>query len=94
MLSKLNDTIPASHKPYLFTVESTAQFAKILKLCNECYCFMLNFTHCIAHSGDKFAEAYQCSEQMFDELEKKSIHLCLVSLCILYRSIDNHYRYL
>ena len=37
LLSQLRDTIPASHEPHLFTVEYTAQFAKILKQCDECY---------------------------------------------------------
>ena len=54
MPSQLNDTLPASHEPRLFTVESAAQFAKTLKLCDEC--FTLNFTQHAAHSGDKVAE--------------------------------------
>ena len=48
--------IPANHEPYSFTVESGAQFSKILKQCDECYCFMLKFTHYVAHSGDKVAK--------------------------------------
>ena len=63
--------IPAKHEPYSFTVESGAQFSKILKHCDECYCFMLNFTHCVVHGGDKVAEANQNSEQILDGLEKK-----------------------
>ena len=54
--SHLSNTLPASHEPRLFTVESAAQFAKTLKQCNECYCFMLNFTHRVAYGGDKGAE--------------------------------------
>ena len=53
---QLSDTLPASHEPYLFTVESAAQFAKTLKQCDEYYCFMLNFTHCAAYGDDKVAE--------------------------------------
>ena len=52
MPSQLSDTLPASHKPHLFTVELAAQFTKTLKQCDECYYFMLNFTH----HGDKVAE--------------------------------------
>ena len=63
--------MPASHELHLFTVESAAQFAKILKQCDECYCFMLNFTCHVEHSGDKVAEVNQYIEQIFDELEKK-----------------------
>ena len=48
--------LPASHEPYLFAVESAAQFAKTLKQCDECYSFKLNFTHQAAHSGNKVAE--------------------------------------
>ena len=72
----LSDTLPASHEPRLFTVESAAQFAKTLKQCDECYCFMLNFTHRAAHGGDKVAEVNQHSEQMLDELEER------VSRCV------------
>ena len=32
---------------------------------------MLNFTHHVAHGGDKVAEVNQHSEQMLDELEKE-----------------------
>ena len=32
---------------------------------------MLNFTHYVAHDGDKVAEVNQHSEQMLDELEKE-----------------------
>ena len=53
---QLSDTLPANYEPYLFTVESAAQFAKTLKQCDECYCFILNFKHCAVHSGDKVAE--------------------------------------
>ena len=56
MLSQLSDTVPNSHEPHLFTVESAAKFAKTLKQCDECYCFMLNFTHRVAHGADKVAE--------------------------------------
>ena len=57
LLSQLSDTIPASHEPYFFTGEYVAaQFAKVLKQCDECYCFMLNFTHCVAHGGNKVSE--------------------------------------
>ena len=41
--------ILASCEPHLFTVKSAAQFARPLKQCNECYCFMLSFTYHIAH---------------------------------------------
>ena len=71
LLSQLSDTLPASHEPYLFTVESAAQFSKTLKQYNECYCFMLSFTHGAVHSGNKVAEDNQCSDQMLDELEKE-----------------------
>ena len=59
---QLSNSLPASHEPYLFTAESVAQFAKTLKQCDECYCFMLNFTHRVAYGGDKVAEANQNSE--------------------------------
>ena len=71
MPSQVNDTIPASHKPYFFTVESADQFAKMLKQYNECYCFMLNFIQYAAHGGDKVAGVNQCSKQMLDELGKE-----------------------
>ena len=71
MPSQLRNTIPASHETSLFTVESTTQFAKMLKQCDECYCFMLNFTHFMAHGGDKAAKVNQNSEQMIDKLEKE-----------------------
>ena len=58
MPSKLSDTLPTSHELYLFSVEFAAQFVKTLKQCDECYCFMLNFTHCMAHGGDKVAKVY------------------------------------
>ena len=32
---------------------------------------MLNFTYCVAHSGDKVAEVNQCREQMLVQLEKE-----------------------
>ena len=67
----LSNILPASHEPCLFTVESSAQFAKILKQCDECYCFMLNFPHNAAHGGDKVAEVSYHSEQMLDKLEKE-----------------------
>ena len=54
----------------MFAVESAAQFAKILKQCNECYFIMLNLTHCAAYSGDKVAEVKQYSENILNELEK------------------------
>ena len=53
---QLSDTLPTCYEPHLFTVESAAQFAKTLKQFDECYCFILNFTHCEAHGGDKVAE--------------------------------------
>ena len=53
------------------TLESTAQFAKTLKQYNECYCFMLNFTHRAAHSGDKVTEVNYHNEKMLDKLEKE-----------------------
>ena len=62
MPSQLSNTIPTSHKPYLFAVESVAQFAKRLKQCDECYCFMLNFTHHAAYSADKVSEDNQHSD--------------------------------
>ena len=71
MLSQLSNTLPTSHEPHLFTVESAAQFAETLKQCDGCYCFMLNFTYCAAHSGGKVAEVNQHSEQILDELEKE-----------------------
>ena len=54
--SQLSNTLPASHEPCLFTIESAAQFANMLKQCDKCYCFMLNFIHRAAHDGDKIAE--------------------------------------
>ena len=54
--SQLSDTLPTSHEPHLFTIESAAQFTAMLKQCDEFYCFMLNFTHRVAHGGDKVAE--------------------------------------
>ena len=71
MPSQLSDTISAVHEPYLFTVESAAQFTKISKQCDECYSFMLNFTHHAVHSGDKVAEVNQHGEKMLYELEKE-----------------------
>ena len=68
--SQLSDTIPAIHELHLFTFESIAQFAKILKWCNECLCFMVTFAYRVAHGGDKVAEVNHCSEQMLSELEK------------------------
>ena len=56
MLSQLSDTLPASHELCLLTVESAAQFAKMLKQCDECYCFMLDFTYHVAYGSDKVAE--------------------------------------
>ena len=75
MLPHLGNTIPASYKPYLFSVESAAQFAKTLKYCDECFCFMLNFTHRVAHGGDKIAEVNYCSKLMLDKLEKEYPHV-------------------
>ena len=57
MPSQLSDTLPASHEPHLFTVKSATQFAKMLKQLDECHCFVINFTHYVAHGGDKYAEA-------------------------------------
>ena len=54
--SQLSDTLFSSYDLHLFTVESAAQFAKPLQQCDEFYCFMLNFTHCEVHGGDKVAE--------------------------------------
>ena len=71
MPSQFIDTLPASYKLYLFTVESAAQFAKNLKQCDDFYCFMLNFRYRMAHGGDKVAEVNQHSEQMLDKLEKE-----------------------
>ena len=71
MPSQLSDTVLISYKPCLFTVESAAQFAKMLKQCVECYCLMLNFTHCATHGGDKVAEFNKHSELMLDKLEKE-----------------------
>ena len=71
MPSRLSDTPPDSHEPCFFTVESAAQFAKMLKQCDECYCFILNFTHHEAYGGDKVAEVNYHSEQMLNELEKE-----------------------
>ena len=76
MPSQLGDLIPASYEPCLFTNESATQFAKMLKQCGECYCFMLDFTHHVAHGGYKVAEVNQHSELMLDELEKR------VSSCV------------
>ena len=92
-LLQLSTTIPASHKPCLFTVKSAAQFAKTLKQCDECYCFMLSFTHCVAHSGDKVAKVYQHCDQMLIKLEKEYLAV-FSSLYIIYGSKDNHSRYL
>ena len=47
----------------------------------------------MAHSGDEVADVNQYSEQMLNELEKEYPAM-LVTLCILYGSIDNHSRYL
>ena len=71
MPSQLNDTLPASHEPHLFTVESATQFAKTLNQCDECYCFKLNFTHRVVYGGDKVAELNYHSETMLNELEKE-----------------------
>ena len=54
--SQLSNTIIASYEPHLFTIESTAQFTKMLKQCDECFCFMLNLTHHMAHGDGKVAE--------------------------------------
>ena len=32
------------------------RLAKTLKQCDECYCFMFNFTYHVAHGGDKAVE--------------------------------------
>ena len=56
MPSQLSDTLPSSYEPYLLTVESAAQFAKTLKQCDECFCFILNFTYHVVYGGDKVAE--------------------------------------
>ena len=71
MLSQLSAPICASHKPHLFTIESAAQFAKTLKQCDECYCFMLNFIHHAEHGGDKVAEVNKHIEKILDKLEKE-----------------------
>ena len=71
MPSQLSYTIPENHEPYLFIVESAAQFVKILKQCDECYCFMFNFTHYAENSGDKVAEVNQHGENMLDKLKKE-----------------------
>ena len=55
----------------MFAVESAAQFAKMLKLCNECHCFILNFTYHLAPSDDKIAEVSLHSDLMLDKLEKE-----------------------
>ena len=68
MLSQLSDTLPASYEPCLFTVESASQFAKTLKQCDEFYCFMLSFTHHVAHGSDKVAEVNWHSEKMLEKL--------------------------
>ena len=68
---QLSDTLLACHEPHLFTVESAAQFAKTLKQCDECYCFLFNLTYHVAHGGNKVAEVNQHSEKMLDELEKE-----------------------
>ena len=54
--SQLSDTLPASNELYLLTIKSAAQLARTLKQSDQCDCFMLNFTHCAAHGGDKFAK--------------------------------------
>ena len=69
--SQLSDTLPANHELYLFTFKSATLFAKMLKQSDECYCFMLNFTHHVAHGGDKVAEVNSRSKQILDELEKE-----------------------
>ena len=69
--SQLSDNLLASYELYLFTFESDAQFAKTVKQCDECFCFMLSFACHAAHSSDKVAKVNYHSEQMFDELEKK-----------------------
>ena len=71
MPSQLNDTIPTSHEPYLFTVESATQFAKTLKQCDKCYCFMVNSTHHIAYTSNKVAEVNHHNEQMLDKLKEE-----------------------
>ena len=71
MPSQFSNTIPANCDPHLFTVQSAAQFAKVLKQGDECYCFMLNFTHHLTHGSKKFAEVNWNSEQMLNELEKE-----------------------
>ena len=69
--SQLSDTLPASHELYLITVESAAQFSKMRKQCDECYCFMLNFTNRVVHGGDKVAEVNQHTDQMLNKLERE-----------------------
>ena len=73
---KLGDTIPGSYEPCLFTVESAAEFVKMLKQCSEFYCFMLDLRHYAVHDGDKVAAAYQSSEKMLYKREKR------VSSCV------------
>ena len=71
MPSQLSDTLLASHEQCLFTVKSAAQFAKMLKQCHECYCFVLYVTHLAAYIGNKSTQVNLHSEQMVDKLEKQ-----------------------
>ena len=77
----------------MFTIESAAQFAKVLKQYDEYYCFILNITYIAVYGGVKVAKVNQRSKQMVVELEKKNIQLCLVSLHIPYGSKDNYSRF-
>ena len=48
---------------------------------------------CVAHSGDKVVKINQHSEQMLDKLEKEYPDV-FSKPHILYKSIDNHSKYL
>ena len=56
MPSQISDALSTSYDPCLFIVEFSAKFAKMLKQCDEYYCFMLNFKHCVVHNSDKVAK--------------------------------------
>ena len=88
MPSQLGDTLLISYELRLFTVESATQFVKTLKQCDECYCFMLNFTNRAAHSSDKVAEINQHSEQMLNELEKKNPDMLSESIYFIWKHIQ------
>ena len=55
----------------MFSVESAVQFAKTLKQCDECFCFILSFIHYIAYNSDKVTEINYHNNYILDKLEKE-----------------------